>query len=535
VIFCYNLGSFAKKNGGWKRQWTLTPQKWRRKMGNERSDAYDDGRSRYAAMSVAATMVAVIVVMATLCVICYKAGYHKMLTSEKMRQLASELVFDARTKNGDVVEKSYMPEGGFTFDSDTMILSEFYKDTTNLDGTFYLYNNDGEFLWYFQEKYPEALYPSNEWTPDEVLTFYRDSPESWAYYESAYLGRGYFICLTPDYKHCFAVKDDEYGYGDEAATMGWLIIDGVYVTAIDEQTADSLEPDVLIAQYRAGDWDGSLLKSKDYGTTVSLSYDQAELSYSYQKRIYSPAQDPQGLAYDGYEDPWWYDDELAEKYGVDNPSELVYDFGFESRVQVECYPDLPDEFEVERIMDTETPPRLACTLDVLLNDGRLQRYSRTELLDEWDLSGMTRVSLDNKVMCYVAEPFSPDDEIYYLDDSKLFALKTGGEVSLMLEHVDAIDYGYSLRGSTILALEDGELRHYDMYEGEIGVLDRDVLELDFGEIMAYKKADGYHTLYRAYDDGEFGYGTLYLGDESLDYYVEYCKNLSQADWSGERR
>lgn len=486
---------------------------------------------RYLAVAKLIAILAVVLMVTTVvpCIICYNLGHHKKLTSDEVRQLAYESVYDARTKNGDIVEKSYMPEGGFTFDSDTMMLAELYKDSTNLDGTFYLYNNDGEFLQHFVEKYPEALYPSNDWTSDEVLAFYRESPDSWAGYESAYLGKRFFVCLTPDYKHCFVVKDDEYGYGDEKAAMGWLIIDGVYVTVIDEQTTDSLEPDVLIAQYRDGTWDGDLLRSSDYGTTAMLLYSGTELYYSYQKNVYLQEQDPQGLAYDGYEDPWWYDDELAEKYNVGKFCEWISDSGYESTIWVKCYPDLPNDFDVEQIVGTGTPMKYA--LDVLLEDGRLQRYSRMELLEEWDLSGMTEMSLDDDVVCYAGHPFDSNDEVYYLDDGKLFVLKTGGEVSLMLDHIDAIDRGYSLRGSTLFALEDGKLCAYDMYDGKVYTLDYDVLELNFEGMMAYKKADGYYTLYRVRGDGESDYGTLYLGDESLDYYIQYRKNLELASYS----
>lgn len=488
----------------------------------------DDGCRLDGIFAALLLIVMAVLVVAVVGLISYDIGRHQMLTSEEAREIGRELVYDSRVKNGDVIEKSYMPEGGFSFESDTMMLSEFYKETS-LDGTFYIYSNDGKFLRHFREDYPEALYPSNEWTSEEVLQFYHDSLESWAYHDSAYLGKGYYICCTPDYKHCFAVKDDDYNYG-AGATTGWLIIDGVYVTAIDEQVADSLEPDVLIEQYRNGIWDGSLLRSKDYGVTVSLSYDRTELRYSYQKKVYTSAQDPQGLAYDGYENPWWYDDELAEKYGVGKYYEAVCDFGYESTIRVKRYPDLPDDFEMEQIVETESPYEPDCVLDVLLKDGRLQRYSREELLDEWDLSEMTQKSLDDDVVCYVKEPFGLSDVIYYLDAGKLYALKTGGEISVMLEHVDVVDYSYSLRGSTLFVLEKGGLYGYDMYEGVVYMMDRDVLELDFNEIMAYRKADGYHALYRVRSDKGPDYATLYLGEESLDYYLEFRKNLWNADW-----
>lgn len=138
-----------------------------------------------------ALVVVVTVGLAFICASCYCFGYHRMVTSDEMRQIATESFFDTRTRNGDVIEKSYMPEDGFTFDSDTMMLSEFYKSTDNLDGIFYLCNNDGEFLRQFQKEYPKALYPSNEWTSDDVLEFYRSSLDSWAFYDSVYLdGRG---------------------------------------------------------------------------------------------------------------------------------------------------------------------------------------------------------------------------------------------------------------------------------------------------------------------------------------------------------
>lgn len=527
------------------------------KMEDERNDVYgcdDDGKdvrelqrmlvadarrpeSKYdyeegPLLKVVLCTLAGLLVLVLCCGVCYAVGYQKALTSDEARELAAESLYDTRTKNGDVVEKSYMPEGGFTFDSDTMMLSEFYK-STSLDGTFYIFNNDGEFLQHLQEEYPEALYASNDWTPDEVLEFYHNSLESWAFYDSAYLeGKGYYICCTPDYKHCFAVKDDHYSYG-EGTTTGWLIIDGVYTTVIDEQTADSLKPDDLIAQYRAGTWDGSLLRSKDYGTTVFLAYDQTELCYSYEKRVYSEEQDPLGLAYGGYENPWWYDKKLARKYDLGDYMELVCDFGYWSMASVECYPDLPDNFETERIVATDSSADY--TLDVLLNDGHLQRYSRVELLDEWDLSNMTQVSLDDEVMCYAREPFNLGDEIYYLDDGKLYALRKGGEIVIVLDHADIVScesYSRSLRWSTIFVLEEGELCCYDVYNGKAYVLDRDVLELDFDEIMAYKKADGYYTLYHVRSEDGPNYATLYLGDKTLDYYVKYRQSLWSAYWEG---
>lgn len=300
------------------------------------------------------------------------------------------------------------------------------------------------------------------------------------------------------------------------------------MTVIDEQTADSMDPEDLIAQYRAGAWDGSLIRSKDYGTEVSLTRDLTELRYSYKQRVYSEKQDPLGLAYNGYEDPWWYNESLAKKYGLGEHTEIVCDFGYWSMASVKCYPDLPDDFETKRIVTTEAPAKN--TLDVLLDNGHLQRYSQTKLLDEWDLSDMKPESIDDEVLSYVKEPFAPSDKIYYLYNDKLYALKSGGKIELMLDHVDAIDRGYDLRNSTLFVVEDGELLGYNMYYGRVRTLDHDVLKLEFNEIMAYKKADGYYTLYHVYGSDGLEYATLYLGEQSLGHYIEYRENLEAAEW-----
>lgn len=458
--------------------------------------------------------------------ICYYCGYHRELTSDQMRELAAERFRDFRSGDQDAGSGLYMPEGGFSPDSDTRMLSEFYSG--NIGEDFYSsYENDGEFLRFCQETYPDALYPTNEWTVEEVLDFYRNSLETWGYYDSSFSYDQYYLCWTPDYKHCFAVEDGWYSNG-KGATTGWLMIDGVRVTAIDEQTY-SVEPDTLIAKYRAGEWDGDILRSEDFGTTVYLS-GQTELHYRYQENFYSPEQDPQGLAYDGYKDPWWYDDKKAEQYGVTDYCEYTYDDCRNCWVDVECYPDLPDDFNLLQIVDTAN--RTEDALDVLLRDGRLQRYSRMELVDEWGLSELDYVDLDGDWMCYAYHPLEPDDEMYYRVGNQIFALKKGGEVSLVFDDIclksGSRAYSY-LRRDKIFVCQDGDLYRVALDEGKKYLLDTGVLEMEFDDIWAYKKEDGYYTLYRDYDL-DSGYSSLYLGTESLDYYLQYREHLDKADW-----
>ena len=82
-------------------------------------------------------------------------------------------------------------------------LRKSYRELNNLDGNdvridrmreFYdsevgrhasTMTTDDEFRLYCQEEYSTAVYHSNEWTPDEVIQSYLDTPEIWgSYYDN---------------------------------------------------------------------------------------------------------------------------------------------------------------------------------------------------------------------------------------------------------------------------------------------------------------------------------------------------------------
>lgn len=496
-------------------------------------DEYDDGtllskrtKRRIFFASVVLTMLGLLMVG------CYYLGYRKASESIKPQLVTKET--ERVIKSGEAFDeeaaKRYMPEGGFSPESDSMMLSECYK-SSGVDGFCYAFANDGEFLQYCQENYPEAVYPSNEWTVEEVLDSYRNSPEIWAGHENRWTFYENYLCWTPDYKHCFAVIGDWHD-ADGRVRSGWLLIDGVRVCAVDEQTY-SLDPDTLVAKYRSGEWDGRALRSADFGTTAYLDTDQIRLSYSYQKYLYSPLQDPQGLAYDDYEEPWWYDPEEAAKYDVVDFGEYCYDDHIWSSIYVKVYPDLPDDYDVQHIVDTDSSySRKEPVLNVLTWDGLLQRYSRTELLDEWDLMGFGCIDLKSNRICTANNPLEPGDVFYLRNGSRIYALKEGGEVNQILDGIFVKDDSAfdSLRYAKIFVLnDDGELWRYDLEEGKTYLLANGVLETNFDKLMAYRTEDGYYTLYRDYDQ-ESGYLSLYLGTEPLEYYLDFWQNLEKANW-----
>lgn len=168
-----------------------------------------------------------------------------------------------------------------------------------------LAETDAEFREYCQVNFPYAVYPSDEWTAEEVIQSYRETPEIWGFWTDSYSQDGFYFTWTPGYQHCLILSSgylpEEWAYGE--LDSGWLIVDGVRVEAYGP-TLDTVEPRSLAALYRSGAWDGSPVRSADWGTEVFVD-SEGVLDYFYFAYSYDETYDPEGLAYTGYAEPWW--------------------------------------------------------------------------------------------------------------------------------------------------------------------------------------------------------------------------------------
>lgn len=250
--------------------------------------------------------------------------------------------------------------------------------------------SDAELREHCRENFPEAVYPEAKWTTGGVIRDYLEHTERWIN-ASNYMGAGGFILWSQDYRYCFGVLPEQSLHSGqyenlEASAVGWLTINGVRVCPVDEKTYD-LSPRNVVQLYHEGVWDGEYpLRSDDYSTTVTLSGEDGHLIYRYYVPLYGTADDPEDLAYNGYDaEPWW--DTMA--VSQEERAEMVvknYD-GKDYKLQtaeVYQYVDLPRSVQVMLIARPDIIEiKRGATGTYILSRTMVEKYHAGEEAGAW--------------------------------------------------------------------------------------------------------------------------------------------------------
>lgn len=410
------------------------------------------------------------------------------------------------------------PWEGFSTDSESTYLSEAYRayddDFSLADHRF---ENDGEFLSYLMQEDRIKFYPSNDWTIEEVIDYARNaSVDDFALYLCEDLFE-YYLCFTPDFEHCFMLESHPTT-STGLFTDGWVYIDGVKVGVLNSNICDLDDPDKLISKYQSGEWDGSRIYSPDLSTSVVI-YD-LRLNYSYERSDYGKAQDPQGIAYTDYDRrPWWMYEDLPEE-----PGRTFYE-----SYRYPEFVDLPVDYDGQ-IAYTEDFFSMAEGEEqgaFLTTDAKLQIYCKGELRYEWDLTdvyaGQTlslnkeKYSLHSTLFDFAPTrgELAEVADYFLYNSEQLYALQKSGDITSVFEKGTVFD---SVRYGLAMGLKDHEFLIYDFSEGKKISLDQEVLDVSFGELTLYEKAEGCYLVHHDLADYKT-YTSQYLGPEDFDYYL----------------
>lgn len=407
------------------------------------------------------------------------------------------------------------------------------------------FETDAEFKEWCQENYSEAVFPSNEWTTEEVIASWGEKPEIWGCWKDGdYYYRGSYFCWTSDWNHCFMFDADgpmvDYDTGEHRElTSGWLVVDGVRVAMLDKETYDISDPYEMIRQYQAGEWDGSSRRSLDGSTTVEIdSYGEGLLRYDYGAWFYDETFDPEGMGWTGFVSrPWWFEDGVSEellalsRYELTDMDWTEKNVCLRKSLSLRLYGDLPVGYEVSR--------------DAVLDRGRgstrymdqtgIKLFQRGEALYEWNFAEFGfDCAFDGGKMALFAAFEDPTEgyaqDIFYLYDGRdrLVALRKDGSAAVVLSCLAYKD----VSNGVFWGFQDGELTYWQLYERFANdmptVVAEDVLEVDFTKLAMFRKEDGWYAVIRGSDSS---FTALYL-DETLgpEHYAQLCDDLTSAKY-----
>lgn len=411
--------------------------------------------------------------------------------------------------------------------------------------------NDEEFRAWCQENCPEAVYPSAEWTAEEVIATWVEKPEIWGSYTDSYYAETHFFTWSADWEHCFILDPymtydlfaddaDWWSEGVKAEhkmpTSGWLVVDGLRVQMLDQETYDIYDPYELVRQYQAGEWDGSNRRSPDGSTRVRVSnYDGGLLDYWYQAYSYDESADPLGIAWTDFDrQSWWTRDDVPEELASviperqrewTDPWDAAPNLKMLSSADVEVYVDLPigyDASEFARIAKTDQGTFCFSSEGVKL-------FQKGKLIEEWTLAVNTRESL--MLMCFEKPGVEyAQDLAYVYDGEQIWALRAGGAKEVVLENLQYAHYNDVI----FLGYHGNELVYWKgsaHYEGLTSptVVATDVLEVDVTDLAMLRKEDGWYAIMCGLD------GSLmlrYLGEtEGPEYYAQLYKDLGSTRYT----
>ncbi len=408
---------------------------------------------------------------------------------------------------------------------------------------------DAEFRQYCQENYPNNVYSSNEWTTEEIIQSYYDTPAIWSRCLLNDLFSDFYFTWTPDYQHCFILDPDVYISDEDETrpplTSGWLCVDGVRVKALDQATY-SMDPYDLIRDYQSGEWDGSLRRSADLSTTVRIDqWDGGYLDYTYSAWMYDRTTDPLQLAYTGFaERPWWQEPEAPAEAvaaitarGKDIAlSSSTHKYGW---CECKLYVDLPIGY------DTSVFRSFVCVDGAgtfCASATEIKLFYRGEQLDSWPIGLQLETS---NLLAPLAQDLHTsthgegtsvtytneyrDNLAYVYDGAQLIALRANGETATVLEQV-----GYAEHDAiSFWGVDDqSRLMHWSLsahfptnrYPVTIAT---DVLEANFTDLILFRKTDGCYAVTTSYTDIYLSNGgsVQYLGTEDFGYYIRLYKSL----------
>lgn len=409
------------------------------------------------------------------------------------------------------------------------------------------FETDEEFKEWCQEHCPEAVYPTTEWTAREVIASWTEQPEIWGRWgDNDYYYSGVYFCWTPDWAHCF-ILDAEYPYSmtdyetreHNELVSGWLVVDGVRVAMIDEETYDIDDPYEMLRQYQAGEWDGSPRRSHDGSTTVEVGvlYEGA-LSYEYEAWFYDESYDPEGMAWAEFAaKPWWFTKGVPEEI-LDampehrRPDESETDWLAENRSIWSClhtalYADLPVGVE----LGAEAAVRRGGGTTRTLDAEGVRIFRKGEQVRVWEFKDFNfDFEFRDGVSLLVGIEEVPDefaDCLFYLYDGeeRLIALREDGSADVILTDIAPLT---TRRDSEYWGFHGRQLMYwrlspYTAY-GKVTPIADEVRECDFSGLGLYTTAEGCYMI--IYDDENSCYAGEYLGPESLEYYQQWYRTLT---------
>lgn len=421
-------------------------------------------------------------------------------------------------------------------------MSEFYSDRDPFVES--AIKTDLEFRTYCQEENPQAIYPSTEWTSEEVLQSYYDTPEVWGKFTDRYSMQSFFFTWTPDYEHCFILDDNPYAAyeSDEnppALTAGWLCVDGVRVKPYGQKVVESLNPFDLARAYQAGEWNGDEVWSADLSTCAYLDNWDGGLTYRYEAWRYDETTDPLQLAYQDFAwQPWWQQKDFdAEAIATIDQRYRHLDLSdnttTQARSYVNCnvYLDLPIKYDTSVLYSTI---RLDNCGTFCITPTSIELYNKGELLEIWNYEfDPQHMSL---MMPFEDPPTEYADDLAYLyDGEQLLALRSNDQSVIMIDYVcDASISNSEFWGFCGNQFVYWSLSSHFRSRSQPEFLAKDVLEVDFSTLRLFTKADGCYLVSRWNEDRQTyseNYQTFYLGTEPMNYYVEMYRKLRSSSTS----
>lgn len=319
---------------------------------------------------------------------------------------------------------------------------------------------------------PDHLYPSDSWTPEDVVQSYLDDTAPWLKTDNT--SQSYADLWSWDCEHYFRIQD------------GWLYVDNVKCLPFGCQTVSSIDPMDLLAAYQAGEWDGSRVYSEDYCTSVYVDRD-GMLSYSYS----NPAIPATDYAYTGCaEQPWWRIE--SHDYDIKVFSSSTHDNQLTSEQM--CINDLCVDLPGGKL-DGSVSGDLIKLFPVERRDGQLwvtttagcYLFQRGKKLNQW------LVNIDASDG-YVYNPNWQEYQghpIYLYTDKQLLELKDHGQYEVRLARTAGFDTNYETTCDAYF-IENGALKVFNCWDASVEtVLSQDVVDAAGFNHIFVQLSDGY--------------------------------------------
>ncbi len=387
---------------------------------------------------------------------------------------------------------------------------------------------------------PGAVFPEATWTPEAVLTSYREGTAPWT---KGSMGTGDVEYLwSSDYSVCFRVKD------------GWFMVNRVLVEPVDLETY-SVAPEDLLDAYQSGEWDGvTERRSPDYSTTVKMDPASGELIYTYTYAHYPENTPYAEYAYTGYATEPCYDsyrDLRVERISTTTagapgssviPAPNVTDYQCEvvytEQVRVAYYLDYPGG-KIKQPTRFASYDMMNRNLYTMTPEG-VRLYHQGTPLNDW----VYPVSEEAFLALYY------DGSDYLVTSAQVIQLKDGGVTDLICDDVIDLTYDYEGLFMAFLLNDKGELSywHPDCDSDGTHLIATDVTDAWCYDVICYQCNDGYSYIlvdnFMHYDESMVlceatlghlrahrDYEVFRLGKRDPDfYYTAYVDIYAKVGW-----